>query len=370
MDILFSSPRFPPDKNIGTLTLLASRLHDRGHEVTGIQETRDHLDEFPIELVDVPPTREPWWVRLWWYYRTWRREVSSYLETHSPEVIVTNQRTHIPTLQGAQAHSVPVVALIEGLGFMRYNPTNLNRNKRPSFFDLPVKKKPQYPFIRSLYRQQREAFPEFADVIGLSDFLCEVVDATFGTPSTMIRASIDVDSVRADHRDPGYITMVNPRTEVKGGDIFVDIAERMPDREFFVAGHFARESSSRKAERLDNVYHPGWIDDMREVYAKSKILLVPSLVEEGNPRVKAEAFANGIPVVGTDRGGVPEMLDGAGAVVTPDPYDINEWRRQIESVESDYELLSAGAQEHVTAYDIDENVPAFLEVIRGAADGG
>lgn len=367
MDILFSSPRFPPDKYIGTLTLLASRLNDRGHSVTGIQERRDRIDEFPIEMFDTPSMGAPWWVRLWWYYRSWRQTVSTYLKRHTPDVIVTNQRTHVPTLQGAVDHGVPVVALIEGLGFMRYNAQNLARDKRPSFLNLPLAKKPQYPFIWSLYRQQCDAFPKFAEVIGLSDFLCAVINATFDTPSTMIRASIDVDHVRANSRDPEYITMVNPRNELKGGDIFVKVAERMPDRRFFVAGHFASDSRTNKVDRLDNVWHPGWIDDMQEVYAKTKILLIPSLVEEGNPRVKAEALANGIPVIGTDRGGVPEMLDGAGAVVS-DPYDIDQWQRQIAAVKDDYESLSDGARNNVTEYDIDENMPKFLQMIERAAE--
>jgi glycosyltransferase involved in cell wall biosynthesis len=354
--------------NIGTLTLLASRLRERGHDVSGVQEEREALDEFPVEKFQVPRTGPPWWVRLWQYYRVWRRRVSSYLETHSPDVVVSNQRTHVPTLQGALNHGIPVVAIVEGLGFMRYNAENLARDKRPSFWNLPPAKKPQYPFIRSLYRQQRAAFPKFADVVGLSNFLCEVVDATFDTPATMIRASIDPTSVRADHRDPEYITMVNPRSKIKGGDIFLEVAERMPDRQFFVAGHFARNTSIEKAARLENVTHPGWVDDMREVYAQTEILMIPSRVEEGNPRVKAEAMANGIPVVGTNRGGVPEMLDGAGAVVS-DPYDIDQWSEKIAAVEDSYEVLSAGARDHVSEYDIDENLPRFEAVIEDAASG-
>ena len=249
---------------------------------------------------------------------------------------------------------------------MRYNPQNLSLNKRPSFFDLPLKRKPQYPFIRSLYRQQREAFPQFSNVIGLSNFLCEVIEETFETSATMIRASIDFNSVTADHHEPEYMTMVNPRSKVKGGDIFVDIAEQMPNRDFFVAGHFARNESRKKAAQLDNVHHPGWVDDMRDVYSKTKILLIPSLVEEGNPRVKAEAMANGIPVIGTTRGGVPEMLDDAGAIVS-DPYEISEWEQQITAIEDDYSALQVGANKNARVYDINQNVPKFLEVIKNAA---
>lgn len=52
--------------------------------------------------------------------------------------------------------------------------------------------------------------------------------------------------------------------------------------------------------------------DMASIYARTKVLFVPSLWWESGARVIAEAQLNGIPVVATHRGGNPEMVGSGG----------------------------------------------------------
>jgi glycosyltransferase involved in cell wall biosynthesis len=59
-----------------------------------------------------------------------------------------------------------------------------------------------------------------------------------------------------------------------------------------------------------------------QIYERARVVLVPSLFEDPAPRVVAEAFANGVTVVGSDRGGIPEMCADAGIVV-PVPRSIH-----------------------------------------------
>jgi glycosyltransferase involved in cell wall biosynthesis len=363
MDVLFSSPRFPPDADQTTMTQLACRLADRGYGVRGVHEAgRDSTDYFPVDDLSVPPMGSPWWVRLWQYYRRWRSAVDAYLSIHDPDVVVTNQRSHVPTVQGARGHDVPVVAIIEGLGFMRFDPRNHRLDKTPRFLDLPLESKVQYPFVRSLFHQQREAFPDFAAVVALSQFLADVVDASFGVDARVLRTMVDLDAVRADDHDPECVTMVNPRSELKGADIFLDIVRAMDDEHFLVAGDFATDAQRETAATLDNVTHLGWVDDMREVYGRTKLLLVPSLVEEGGPRVIVEAFANGVPVVGTDRGGTPEFVGDAGAVVD-NPHDVGEWVSKIEAILADYERKRSLARERAPLFDADETVEQYVALL-------
>jgi len=163
MDVLFASPRFPPDADQTTMTQLACRLVDRDYGVRGVHEAeRDSTDYFPVDDLPVEPLASPWWVSLWRYYRNWRTAVDDYLDTHDPDVIVANQRSHVPTMQGARTHDVPVVAVTEGLGFMRFNPNNHRLDKRPQFLELPPESKLQYPFVRSLFHQQRASTPKLA----------------------------------------------------------------------------------------------------------------------------------------------------------------------------------------------------------------
>ena len=61
--------------------------------------------------------------------------------------------------------------------------------------------------------------------------------------------------------------------------------------------------------------------DPRDFYRVSRMVLMPSLWRESLGRVAVEAMANGIPVLASDRGALPETLGDAGFVFTiPDRY--------------------------------------------------
>ena len=52
--------------------------------------------------------------------------------------------------------------------------------------------------------------------------------------------------------------------------------------------------------------------DPRRFWSRTRIALVPSLWWENQPLVVVEAMINGIPVVASDRGGIPETLGASG----------------------------------------------------------
>ena len=61
--------------------------------------------------------------------------------------------------------------------------------------------------------------------------------------------------------------------------------------------------------------------DPRDFYRVSRVVLMPSLWRESLGRVAVEAMANGIPVLASDRGALPETLGDAGFVLTiPERY--------------------------------------------------
>ena len=64
--------------------------------------------------------------------------------------------------------------------------------------------------------------------------------------------------------------------------------------------------------------------DPRDFYRVSRAVLVPSLWRESLGRVPIEAMANGIPVLASDRGALPETMGNAGFVFTiPERYTAN-----------------------------------------------
>ena len=110
---------------------------------------------------------------------------------------------------------------------------------------------------------------------------------------------------------------------VKGFTYFIaaarNMAERMPNARFIVAGQGSLEDDLRKqANGLgDRFRFLGLRDDIPDLMAAMDVLVVPSL-NEGMGRVILEAAAAATPAVASNVGGIPEVIaDGETGVLVP-----------------------------------------------------
>ena len=72
--------------------------------------------------------------------------------------------------------------------------------------------------------------------------------------------------------------------------------------------------------------------DPRQFWGLTRIALMPSLWWENQPLVAIEAMINGIPVIGSDRGGIPETL-GDGRISLPLPERLTPVTRIVPTAE-------------------------------------
>ena len=106
--------------------------------------------------------------------------------------------------------------------------------------------------------------------------------------------------------------------KVEGIDVSLDCAGHGPLKATI-------EKYASTLDVLDRVYFPGWLDH-QELLTQLRdhrwdVALLPSLetsqYREGIPVFLIEAMAAGIPVVATDTGGIPELLEGGAGVLVP-----------------------------------------------------
>jgi glycosyltransferase involved in cell wall biosynthesis len=150
------------------------------------------------------------------------------------------------------------------------------------------------------------------------------------------------------------VTFINP-VPLKGRDIALDIARLNPDIRFtFVEGWpltgEERRLLRQRVASLANVRLLPPQLDMRSVYGKCKILLVPSVWEEAYGMVVSEAQISGIPVVASNRGGLPEAVGPGGLTLDPDGA-IESWSEAIRRLWQDgsyYTELSAAARAYAS----------------------
>lgn len=142
-------------------------------------------------------------------------------------------------------------------------------------------------------------------------FFAEYPKSVRPTADLIVRPPVFADEYATK---PGKaVTLVNFNPE-KGGRVLEKLARRMPDVQFLaVKGAYGQQilPDLPNVEVLDHVRG----EDMREqVYARTRVLLMPSSYESWG-RAGVEALASGIPVVAHPTPGLCESLADAGIFV-------------------------------------------------------
>jgi len=148
-----------------------------------------------------------------------------------------------------------------------------------------------------------------------SEFTRAWLDARFPYAGDVFYPPTDLARHRVESPGPGgALTLVNP-LGVKGGDLLLPLARALPDRRFLaVEGWILPPFLARSLAREPNIEVIPWQHDMRRIYARTAVLLAPSLFEPFG-RAPVEAAACGIPCVSSGVGGLREAMGPEGLYV-------------------------------------------------------
>ncbi len=277
------TPFAPDDHPEGPATLL--RLDIRGVVA--------HLFRSPVARLHVPDEAER---------RGFLRLCEATMDRLRPDVVVTYGGDELARQVRASANARGLI-----LAFALHN---FNYRDHSAFTDVDVIFAPSR-FVASFYRSK------------------------LGLDCRPLPNLIDFDRARAEVHNPRFVTFVNPSYE-KGVFVFARIADelgrRRPDIPLLVV-------EGRGSERMlvdcgldlrahGNVNVLGHVPDIRDFWGVTKICLMPSLWWEAQGLVAIEAMINGIPVLGSDRGALPETL-GDGGIVLPVPPRLNPGTREL-----------------------------------------
>lgn len=105
-------------------------------------------------------------------------------------------------------------------------------------------------------------------------------------------------------------------------------------------------------------------DELYEIYQKSDVLVVPSEWDEPFGRVVIEGNANGLPVIGSNRGGIPEILQTTkGGEIFDDGAENNLFNVMKDFIEdTDYNTYYDNILENIDTYSIEKQCDKFLEL--------
>ena len=215
--------------------------------------------------------------------------------------------------------------------------------------------------------------PDEIHVIANSPFTASLTAPFTRNEIGVVLPLTELEQYRVTKRQRQYITFINPIPE-KGLDVAIEIARCLPQERFlFVKGKWAKykareiEAFMKPIYKLPNVEVWNHQQDMRQIYAVTDILLVPSQFDETFGRVIVEAQVNGIPVVASKVGGIPYTLGQGGILVEPKdkPQGYLEALQRLRSDETLYRQLSALALENSQRleFDPEQQVNNFIRFV-------
>lgn len=142
--------------------------------------------------------------------------------------------------------------------------------------------------------------------------------ALFGIDSHLLPPAIIPSRYQADHTGD-RVLFINPVPE-KGVELAAGLAAANPDIPFLVAESWAvgddwRGWLQQRFGALRNVEWCPATDDVRTLYRQARIVLMPSVWEEAYGRTVIEAQLNGLPVLASRRGALPQTVGEGGEVL-------------------------------------------------------
>ena len=169
----------------------------------------------------------------------------------------------------------------------------------------------------------RRGFEHVSAIVFPSEYSRRFHRRRLGLDGVVIPDPIRLDRVIAENPEPTYVTLINPQPD-KGVTVFARIALELNERRpeiplLIVEGRGTSEVLAKlpvDLSGLANLNRMANTPDPRDFYRVSRAVLMPSLWRESLGRVAIEAMANGIPVLASDRGALPETLGDAGFVFT------------------------------------------------------
>ncbi|MDP3873970.1 MAG: glycosyltransferase [Methyloversatilis sp.] len=166
-----------------------------------------------------------------------------------------------------------------------------------------------------------------------SRFLSQRYASAWGEAPSVLPAPLMPDAVAPTH-DPVFVTFINPEP-AKGLALLVQLAERLgverpdipllvvegraPAAQLVAAGQAAGFDLTRHA----NVMFAPVSARVADIWAHTRVLIAPSVVEEAAGRAALEAMVNGAVALVSDRGALPETVADGRCVLPAD--NVGAW---------------------------------------------
>ena len=219
------------------------------------------------------------------------------------------------------------------------------------------------------YKEKHKTSPKFKEVMegcsilyACSDFVVDVIKTITDSQLKHVLYPISNETrIKCTHSldlSQGFVTMINIH-ELKGGQIFLYCVENLLEIPFLgiqtepmsldIDNKIKMAIERRNIdENAKNCILMQRTEDIKAIYSQTKILMIPSLVDETFCKVAQEGLCNGIPIISSSRGYLPYMLNKVGVIMkTLEPQ---KWADKIKTLYHSEKTLKVYSQRARSRY--------------------
>jgi len=157
--------------------------------------------------------------------------------------------------------------------------------------------------------------------------------------------TIQIDQYKPHYESEDYYVYFGRLEEAKGLMTLLRAAEKVKKSQLYIIGkgdHRAELEKFVAEKNIANVKFLGarYGEELKDLIAKSKFIVVPSECYDNSPLVVYEAYAMGKPVIGSIMGGIPELIDDRETGLLFKASDSDELADRIDFLLSYPQLLN------------------------------
>ncbi|WP_455139990.1 glycosyltransferase family 4 protein [Thermophilibacter sp.] len=311
-----------------------------------------------------------------------KSQISSIIDTCKPDIVHTNCLYYLSSNVWKVSHrrGIPIVQTIRDYFFSCFRGFSTTDRERCAQCMVPS-------FACNVFkRRYRNVSKTVSVVTAPSSFtLGNMIDQGLfsSSESVVIPNAIDfeeasvLDCIQAHkHRDRETFNFafLGTLSEKKGIKWLLRSFQDLSDQKvrLFIAGKGELEDLVRKAASTDErISFKGFLaeEGISELLRMCDALIVPSIWDEPFGRVVLDGFKNGVPVLASRSGGLPEIVsDGVnGFLVSPNSKnDLISAMNRIQNPEV-YRLLCDGIYPTISRYSIGEQANRFVRLYEAYA---
>ncbi len=222
------------------------------------------------------------------------------------------------------------------------------------------------------------AYSKASAIVGLSTEIVQKIKnayptaTTYKIPSSPVKYAVDEEKVQAiQNRFDGKFLVIHGANMLqhKGFDVSISAAKileksDLPIQICLLGDGPERQALEQQSKGLSNVSFEGKQKNMGDWFEAADLQIHPSYTE-GLGSVILEGMGAGLPVIGSNAGGIPDIIDNESTGILIEPGDANALAKAITRVAKDADLRTLfikNGQEKLKTFDINYTANQYAAV--------